>query len=189
MHPRAHGADNRFLTRHTSCLGSSPCIRGRFLSIPIGPERCGFIPARGGRFNSRIMSHATIRFIPVRTGQMQFCFHLTAVRTAHPRTYGADTKSSKKSSGSMDKRFLLSRLPTIKSVCIISFRYIFADNTFWSKNRRIQNPSAIQKISSSGQCIRLFTQKQGVAGEHPYFNVQNKKNWIPASCLKSILIP
>ena len=115
------------------CRGASPCIRGRFLSIPIGPERCGFIPARGGRSNSRIMSHATIRFIPVHTGQMQFCFHLTAVRTAHPRTYGADTKSSKKSSGSMDKRFLLSRLPTIKSVCIISFRYIFADNTFWSK--------------------------------------------------------
>lgn len=84
------GANNRFLTRHTSCLGSSPCIRGGFSSIPVGPERCGFIPARGGRSNSRIMSHATIRFIPVHTGQMQFCFHLTAVRTAHPRTYGAD---------------------------------------------------------------------------------------------------
>ena len=88
------GANNRFLTRHTSCLGSSPCIRGGFSSIPVGPERCGFIPARGGRSNSRIMSHATIRFIPVHTGQMQFCFHLTAVRTAHPRTYGADQFSA-----------------------------------------------------------------------------------------------
>ena len=149
----------------------------------------GCIPVYTGQIFVDTDRPWTMWIHPRARGQIQLPDHESCHHSVHPRAYGADTKSSKKSSGSMDKRFLLSRLPTIKSVCIISFRYIFADNTFWSKNRRIQNPSAIQKISSSGQCIRLFTQKQGVTGEHPYFNVQNKKNWIPASCLKSILIP
>ena len=188
IHLRMRGAYSIFFVVHI--LPLSPTHMGQItdflrdtLPVLAHPRAYGAGTVRSTSGSRRLGSSPCIR------GRRQMVYYCTCSCGLIPVHTGQALNPSRKSSRSMDKRFLLRRLPTIKSVCIISFRYIFADNTFWSKNRRIQNPSAIQKISSSGQCIRLFTQKQGVTGEHPYFNVQNKKNWIPASCLKSILIP
>ena len=159
--PRAYGADNRFLTRHTSCLGSSPCIRGRRQMVYYCTCSCGLIP--------------------VHTGQA--------------------LNPSRKSSRSMDKRFLLRRLPTIKSVCIISFRYIFADNTFWSKTdgckihllfRMYPKPSNTSGHSPKRENPKMISdnshKSRGVTGEHPSFDAKTK-NGMSARCPKPILIP
>ena len=159
--PRAYGADNRFLTRHTSCLGSSPCIRGRRQMVYYCTCSCGLIP--------------------VHTGQA--------------------LNPSRKSFRSMDKRFLLRRLPTIKSVCIISFRYIFADNTFWSKTdgckiyllfRMYPKPSNTSGHSPKRENPKMISdnshKSRGVTGEHPSFDAKTK-NGMSARCPKPILIP
>ena len=115
------------------CRGASPCIRGQMegMHTPAAPEQIhprvygadtisrislskilDSSPCIRGRFLPDGPGYVYHRFIPVYTGQI--------------------LNPSSKSVGWADRRFL-PRLPTIKSVCIISFRYIFADNTFWSK--------------------------------------------------------
>ena len=68
VHPRAYGEHASSRRRHRSHNGSSPCIRGTRKTVFSGP--------------------ATVRFIPVHTGNTKVVRFTKRVPAVHPRAYG-----------------------------------------------------------------------------------------------------
>lgn len=96
-------------------LGSSPCIRGGFIThyhstkIPRAHPR-----VYGADRRIHTTSSSVHRLIPVYTGRI---LNFSKISEA--------TKSP-----------IRSQIPVICSVCIIFSKYVFADNAFWSKSGR-----------------------------------------------------
>ena len=162
-------------------VGAHPRVYGAGLAGDIAlVDKIDSSPCIRGRYRNLDFCNYERRFIPVYTGQI--------------------LNPSSKSVGWADRRFL-SRLPTIKSVCIIFLRCIFADNTFWSKTdgyrihllfRMYPNPANPSGHSSKRENPKMISdnshKNRGVTGEHPSFYAKTK-NGMSVRCPKPILIP
>ena len=111
VHPRVYGADSPTTVHPVPSMGSSPCIRGRYIYYFYMCVNSGFIPVHTGQINVVPILACQDRFIPVHTGQiLNFPKISEAIKSLIP-----------------------SQIPAVGSVCITFSEYVFADNTFWSK--------------------------------------------------------
>ena len=93
VHPRVYGADSLNSSIFLFAAGSSLCVRGRYQDRPEEILLHGLIPVcTGADFASPLRVPLMLRFIPVRTGQIDATLKFRIPYTVHPRAYGADTK-------------------------------------------------------------------------------------------------
>lgn len=109
-YPRAHRANLPLRSTVPEVTGSSPYIRGRHSLHKMN----GFLH----------------RCIPVHTGQIFHPKIQALCSEIHPRTHGADTKSSKEASEAAEQ-LLPPQNSMTESVCVIFLERVFADNAFW----------------------------------------------------------
>ena len=115
VHPRAYGEHQIKMCRRVITIGSSPCIRGTLMSVPLTYFGDRFIPVHTG--NTLLIKHwepvkavhpraygehvrdvanfKTIRrFIPVHTGNTNRSISLLLILAVHPRAYGEHPPSA-----------------------------------------------------------------------------------------------
>ena len=116
-------------------LGSSPCIRGGFITHYHSTKIPRLIPVYTGRIVA--FTQLRVRFIgssPCIRGGSISKLPVMRVEGLIPVYTGRILNFSKISEAT--KSPIRSQIPVICSVCIIFSKYVFADNAFWSKSGR-----------------------------------------------------
>ena len=154
-HPRAYGADSPTTVHPVPSMGSSPCIRGGFTGILFTKSTVGLIPVHTGQMRPAVRTGNSPPVHPRAYGadEEKDCYeiigegsspcirgrfalinpHMSPARFIPVHT-GQILNFPKISETT--KSLIPSQIPAVGSVCITFFECVFADNTFWSSERK-----------------------------------------------------